>query len=78
MTVALAPVHVRAPHARVEHRQVQVGGAALAGRHAADHLRAIGDGLFGMERALRAGEALTDHLGIFVDENGHALILSPL
>jgi hypothetical protein len=37
---------------RVEDRQVQVFGAALAGGHAADHLRAVGDGLFGVEGAL--------------------------
>ena len=50
----------------VENRQVEVGGATFAGRHAADHLGAIGDGLFGVEGALRAGEALTDDLGVFV------------
>ena len=37
---------------RVEHRQVKVAAAALAGRDAADHLGAIGDGLFGVEGAL--------------------------
>jgi hypothetical protein len=64
---------------RVEDRQAQMRGAALAGRHAADHLRAIGDGLFGMEGALRAGEALADDAGVFVDENGHEIVTpSPL
>ena len=33
-------------------------GAALAGRHAADHARAIGDSLLGVEGALRALRAL--------------------
>ena len=51
---------------------------ALARRHAADHLRAIGDRLFGMEGALTAGEPLADNAGIFVYENGHVLIPSPL
>ena len=44
-------------------------GAAFAGRHAADHLRAVGDGLLGMERALRAGEALADDARILIDED---------
>jgi hypothetical protein len=56
---------------RVEDRQVEMVMPAFAGRHAADHLGAVGDGLFGVEGALRAGEALADHLGVFVDENGH-------
>jgi hypothetical protein len=43
-----------------------VGLAALAGRDAADHLRAVGDGLFGMEGALLAGEALADDLGVLL------------
>ena len=56
---------------RVKDRQAEVFGAALAGRHAADHLGAIGDGLFRVEGALRAGEALADHLGVFVNQNCH-------
>jgi len=39
----------------------------LAGRHAADHARAIGNGLLGMEGALRASEALADDFRLFVD-----------
>lgn len=35
-----------------EHWQVHVRLAALAGRHAADHLRAVLDGLLGVEGAL--------------------------
>src|SRR5690606_30180333 len=54
-----------------EDRQVQMGGAALARRHAADHLRAIGDRLLGVEGALAAGDPLADDLGVFVNENGH-------
>ena len=60
----------RVMHA-VEDGQAEVLGPALAGGHAADHLRAVGDGLFGVEGALAAGEALADDAGGFVDENGH-------
>ena len=38
----------------VEHRQVEMRGAALARRHAAHHLGAVGDRLLGMEGALRS------------------------
>src|SRR5262249_10563068 len=31
-----------------------------------------GDGLFGMKGALVSSETLADHLGVLVDENGHA------
>ena len=55
----------------IEHRQVEVGGAALTGGDAADHLGAVGDGLLGMECPLRAGEALADDFGVGIDENGH-------
>ena len=48
-----------------------MGGAALARRHAAHHLGAVGDRLLGMEGALRAGEALADDLGVLVDQDGH-------
>ncbi len=57
----------------VEHRQAQMGLAAFARRGAAHHLGAVGDGLFGMEGALAAGEALADDFGVLVDENGHYL-----
>ena len=50
---------------------VGVLGAALAGRDAADDFRAVGSRLLGVERALAAGDALADHLGRLVDENGH-------
>src|SRR5665213_1360145 len=58
---------------RVENGKAQMGGAAFARRGAAHHLGAIGDGLFGMEGALAAGEALADDLGVLVDEDGHYL-----
>src|SRR6185312_2831103 len=56
---------------RVEHRQIEMLAAALAGRHAADHLGAVGDRLLGMERALGAGEALADDLRLGIDQDGH-------
>src|SRR5262249_29257072 len=58
---------------RVEHGQSQMGLAAFARRGATHHLGAIGDGLLGMEGALRAGEALADDLGVLVDKNGHEI-----
>ena len=48
-----------------------MGRAAFAGRDAADHLGAVGDRLLGMERAVLAGDALADDLGVLVDEDGH-------
>src|SRR5918995_1738739 len=45
--------------------------AAFARRHAADHLGAVGNRLLGVKRAVLAGEALADDLGILVDEDGH-------
>ena len=35
------------------------------------YLRAVGEALLGVERALRAGEALNDDAGIGVDEDRH-------
>src|SRR3546814_10217987 len=55
----------------VEHRKADMSRTALARRHAANHLRPIGDGLLCMEGALRAGKALADHLGILLHENRH-------
>ncbi|SPO56510.1 exported protein of unknown function [Pseudomonas sp. JV551A1] len=57
----------------VEHWQAQVGGATLAWGYAADHLGAVGDGLFGVESTLRAGEALADDFGVFIDQDAHYL-----
>ena len=53
----------------VEDGQPEMLGAALAGGHAADHARAIGDRLLGVEGALRAGDALADDARILIDEN---------
>ena len=73
MDVALAPVSCLRLGDGVEHRHVgELGigmlGAALARRHAADDLRAVGQRLLGVERALAAGDALADDLGVLVDE----------
>ena len=56
---------------RVEHGQVEMLRAALVRCYAADHVRAIGDGLFGMERALGSGEALANYFRVVVDQNRH-------
>ena len=44
----------------VEHRPAFVRGAAFAGSHAADDLRAVFGAGFGVERSFAAGEALHD------------------
>ena len=51
----------------VEHRQAQVRGAAFTWRYAANHLRTVGNRLFGVESPLATGEALADNLGIFIN-----------
>ena len=58
--VAVAPVFSTRLGDGVEDGQADVGRAALAGGDAADDLGAVGDGLLGVEGALRAGEALAD------------------
>ena len=58
----------------VKHRQADMGLAAFAGGDAADHLGAVSDGLLGVEGALRAGDALTNDLGVLVDQDGHAAL----
>ncbi len=57
----------------VEHWQAQVGSTTFARSHAANHLGAVGDGLFGVESTLRAGEALADDFGVFIDQDAHYL-----
>ena len=47
------------------------GSRRLCRATAADHLGAVGDRLLGMERAVLAGKALADDLGVLVDEDGH-------
>ncbi len=49
--------------------------AAFSRRYTSNHLRAIGDGLFGVKGALGASYALADHFGVFIDEDRHGLIL---
>src|SRR4029078_4954081 len=56
----------------IEHRKAEVLGAALSGRHAADHLRAIGERLTRMERAGLTRHPLRDDPGVAVDEDAHA------
>jgi len=58
----------------VEHRQAEMLLPALARRHAADHLGAVGDGLFGMKRSLFAGESLTNDFGVLINQYAHFLI----
>ena len=57
----------------VENRQAQVRLAAFARRHTTDHLRAIGNRLLGVERALATGETLADDLGVLIDQDAHYL-----
>ena len=57
--------------AAVEHGKTQMFLTALTGGDPTDHLRAIRDCLFRVERALAAGEALTDDFGVFVYKNCH-------
>ena len=71
MTDASAPVFSTASRDRVEHRQAEVLGAALARRDAADHLRAVIERLARVERAGLAGHPLRDDLRVAVDENAH-------
>src|SRR3546814_14919620 len=61
----------------VEHRQAEMAAAALAGHHAADHLGAVGDRPLHVVGRLGAGEALADHPGVAVDENGHQAAFLP-
>ena len=69
---AAAQIQELHPHAHgLEDRKADMLGSAFAGRYAADHLGAVGDGLLGVEGALGAGDALADHLGVLVDEDGH-------
>ena len=61
----------------VEDREAEMDLPALPRRDAADHLRAVLDGLLGMERAVLAGKALADDAGIGIDEDGHVDMASP-
>ena len=57
---------------RVEDGQADMGRAAFAGRHPADHLRPVGERLLGVEGAGFAGHPLGDDLGVGVYEDAHA------
>ena len=50
----------------VEHGQAEMLGAALARRHAPDHVGPVRDGVLRVERALLPREALADDLGVAV------------
>ena len=56
----------------IEYRQTKVSLSALPGGHTTDHFGAVGDRLFGVERALRTGEALTNHASLGINQNTHA------
>src|SRR5271169_2407561 len=56
---------------RVEHWQIEVTRSAFARGDASDHLGAVGDRLLGVKGALRAGDALAQHLGRRIDEDRH-------
>src|SRR5262249_36537467 len=55
----------------IEYRQAEMNGAAFPGRSTADHLGALGHRLLGMERAIPAGDPLTDDSRFLVDEDWH-------
>src|SRR5690606_10187640 len=57
----------------VEDGEADMSLTPFPGSDAAHHLRSVGDCLFGMEGALRAGKSLADHLGVLVDEDRHYL-----
>src|SRR6185312_5578916 len=57
----------------VKYRTVQMFLAAFAGRDSADNVRAIRDGLFRVESAFLAGEALNNQAGFFIYEYAHFL-----
>src|SRR5262249_4720870 len=56
---------------RVEDRPIEMGGPALARRHAGHDVGAIGDGIRSVKGRLLAGETLDQDLSGLVDENGH-------
>lgn len=60
-------------HAIEDWQAVLVGSAAFAGRGAADDTVAVFEASFGVDGTERAGDALTNDAGIFIDENGHSV-----
>src|SRR3954468_22121413 len=61
---------------RVEHRSIQMLGAALPGSDATDDLRAISNRLLCVESALSSSEALKDQSCVFVDKYAHCASLT--
>src|SRR5690554_459289 len=57
----------------VEHGHAQVLSAAFTGAYTTNHLGTVGNGLLRVESTLCAGKALTDNLGVFVDQDAHYL-----
>src|SRR5206468_2406476 len=55
----------------VEDRALEMGRTALPRGHAADDVRAVGDHLVGVERALVAREALDDDGGALIEQDAH-------
>ncbi len=68
--VALAPVLRTASATVLNSGKPSLHGAALAGRDAADDLRAVFAALHGVEGAGFA-HALTEDAGVFIDEDAH-------
>jgi hypothetical protein len=60
---------------RIEHRTFKMGLPAFSWRDPPDQLRTIGDRLCRMKAALFTSKALTDDLGLFVDEYTHETFL---
>ena len=73
---AVAPVAATASATDVEDRDAVDVLAALAGRDAADDLRAVVAVAQAVVLALPAGQALDDDLGVLVDEDRHDRFLS--
>src|SRR6266849_4744143 len=55
----------------VEDGALEMLGAAFAGRHTPNHVRAVLDHLLCVEGTFAAGEALDDQARLFVNENTH-------
>src|SRR5207245_1419090 len=56
----------------IEHRPLEVPGAALPRGHPAHHVRAVGDHLLRVERPLVPREPLDDDGGLLVEQDAHA------
>ena len=51
-------------------------GSAFTRSYTANHFSPVGYGLLGVKRALATRQALADNSGIFVNQDGHVVILS--